>query len=227
MKKSVSFFSLLIASLGCHGKATRFLVKDAAQRDTVLFVSETPLEKTVGLSSAIAGWIELDPENIPEGIKGEFEVDLRTFDTGNPLRNEQMRERFLNTSEFPVATYSISRLLGSPKNKLMEQQPVVARVEGVFKIKGVPKPQNASLKMTYFKQSETTRQRLSGNLLRISSQFNIDILAFNIAIHDLLRGRLAKFLQVSVDVVGTDTLPAALVGEPPKVKERNESKAAP
>lgn len=211
----MAFFSTL-----AEAKPLRFEVKDAIQRDIVQFVSEAPLEKVVGLTSAVSGWVEVDPQKLSDGVKGEFEVDVRNFDTGNLLRNDHLREKFLFTSEFPVATFSFSKLSNSSKTQLPDQQSVVLRVEGTMKIKGVSKPLAVLLKTTYFKQSDMTNQRLGGNLLRVSSSFDLDLQNFGIMIPEGLKFKLARYVQVSVDVVGSDGRPPAIVpiGETDKNK---------
>src|SRR5688572_3690769 len=115
----------------CHARAIRFDLKDAALRNLVHFVSDAPLEKVMGLSSSLSGWLELNPEKLGEGVKGELEVDLRTFHTGAESRNEYVRESFLNTTEHPIATYQITRLVNASKTKLADGKPVSVKLEGI------------------------------------------------------------------------------------------------
>ena len=213
-------FLLVVMAAPLVGKMTRFEIRDAAQRDVVQFNSDTALEKVAGLSSGIAGWMEIDPELDSQGVRGEFEVDVRTFDTGNPLRNDYLKEKFLNAAEFPLATYTLNKLLRSDKMRLLDQQPVVLRVEGSLKFKGVIKSQPVLLKLTYFKNSEQTKQRLGGNLLRIASNFDLDLNLFGIVIPESLRFRLSRFLQINVDVVGSDALAAQNLAIPEGIKPK-------
>jgi polyisoprenoid-binding protein YceI len=215
----IFLFAFLLSSLS-YAKLMHFDARDAVQRDVVQFSSDALLEKVAGISSSVAGFVEVNPDQITEGFKGEFEVDLRTFDTGSPLRNENLRDKFFNVSEFPTATFSFTRLVNASKPKLQDQQTVIARVEGSLKLKGVSKPQTITVKLVYFKASDLTRQRYQGNLLRMSTNFDVDTSQYNITIADSLKSRLARFVQVSADLVASDAPPPILVpvAEGPKAK---------
>jgi len=203
------WLSLMLACPAAVARTVRFDMRDAVERNLVQFISDAPLEKTVGLSHSFGGWLELDPERLNDGIKGEFEVDVRTFHTGIDLKDDQVRDRFLGGSEYPIATYTITRLSSTSGPKLKEGQPVTARVEGTLQARGVSRPQPILLKLVYFRESELTHQRLSGNLVKMSATFDIDSGQFNVNVPDNLRSRVARFVQVMVDAVGTDSSPAA------------------
>ena len=80
-----------VSAVAEDGRAVRFDMRDGGLRNLVQFTSDAPLEKVVGVSNTITGWLTLDPDKLTEGIKGEFEVDVRAFETGLPSRNEQLR----------------------------------------------------------------------------------------------------------------------------------------
>jgi polyisoprenoid-binding protein YceI len=189
----------------------RFEARDAVQRDVVQFTSDALLEKVMGLSSSVAGFIEVNPDQITDGLKGEFEVDLRTFDTGSALRNDNLRDKFFNVAEFPTASFSFTRVVNSSKPKLQDQQTVIARVDGSLKLKGISKPQTITVKLVYFKAGELSRQRYQGNLLRVSTSFDVDTSLYNITIADALKSRLARYIQVTADLVTSDAPPPILV----------------
>lgn len=200
---------------------TRFEFRDAVQRNVVFFISDALLEKTVGLSNAIAGWIEVDPDRVGAGLNGEFEVDMRTFDTGIELKNEHLREKFLSTSEVPFSMFTLKRVASSAPPKLTDQQPVTLMVEGELKLKGVSKLVTLPLKLTFFRESEITKQRSGGNLLKLAANFEVDLPTFNIPWPENWRSRLARKIQVSVDALGTTAPPPVLIPtiDPSKAKE--------
>lgn len=205
----------LVLPLVALAKPTRFDMRDGGLRNLVEFVSDALLEKTVGISNAVTGWIELDPDKVGDGIKGEFEVDVRTFETGIEPRNEAVRDKMLLAPEFPIATFTLSKVMSVSKPKLAEGQPVIARVDGTLKAKGIQKPVPVNLKLVYLKESDVTRQRLPGNLLKVSATFDVDTALFGITVPDAFKSRFARFIQVSADVVGSDRPPAP-PGEKPK-----------
>ncbi len=208
---------LLISGIAT-AKAIHFDVRDAAQRDSIQLSSDAILEKIVGVNSAIVGWIEIDPNQPRQGIKGEFEVDLRSFVTGNPSRDAFLREKLLATPEFPFAKFTINKALSFGATRMNDQQPLVVRIEGTFTIRGQNKVQPILVKLTYYKQNDKTAQRLPGNLVRITSSFDLDLSAFGITIPDGLKYRVAKVVQTNVDLVGNDgpvpTLSPVISGAP-------------
>ncbi len=226
---SVNFF-LLLSSLA-FGKAVRFDMRDGLQRNVVHFVSDGTLEKIVGLSNALWGWVELDPENLGKGIKGELEIDMRTFETGIPARNQQLREKIFLVSENPTAKFTIKRLLQTPKKGLLSLQPILLETEGELLLRGVTMPERLSLKVTYMIESEKTRQRLSGNLLRIQTTVTLELARYQIEIPDLWHLRFAPRVEIHLDAIGSDQSPAGAVAVPPpegpKPKERLPVAAPP
>jgi len=193
-----------IFSLELSAAPTRFEMRDAGGRNSVVFISEGILEKTVGLSNAVSGWLEVDSERVMEGFKGEFEVDVRTFYTGIEQRNEFIREKLLGASEFPLATFSCQRIVSFSKNALFDGIPISLRVDGVLKMRGVQRGQTVTMQLTYLRQSEVTKQRLPGNLLKVSTSFDIDTQPYGFQIPEIFRLRFSRFVQVFVEILGTD-----------------------
>lgn len=212
-----------LAPYAAWGKGTRFEFRDAGLRNLIHFVSDMPLEKILGISNFVSGWLEVDPENLAEGAQGEFQVDVRTFETGIDSRNDQLRDKVFSASDFPIATFTVQKVLNVSKARLSPNQPVSARVQGVMKIKGVARNQDILVKLLYLKETPTTRQRLTGNLVKLSASFDVDLSQYNLNVPDPFRERFAKFVQVEVDALGTDNLPTLSlmkIVEGPKPKER-------
>jgi polyisoprenoid-binding protein YceI len=216
---SASLFIFLF-SASVQGKSTRFDMKDLMQRDLVQITSDTPLEKISGLNNAIAGWVEVDPNDLAAGIKGEWEIDVRLFETGDSQKNESLREKILTASEFPSATLSLTRFVSASKAKLKDQDPVTVKVDANLTIRGVTRLQNLLLRLTFLKQNDKTAQRLNGNLLRLSSSFDVDLSKFEVKIPEGLKFIAAPVLQVGLDIVGTDGVIAPIIpsNEPLKKK---------
>jgi YceI-like domain len=190
--------------------STHFDMKDLGARNSIYFVSSGPLERTVGISNAIGGWLEVDRDRVQDSIKGMFEVDVRAFYTGIEARNEFFRDKVANASEFPIATFTIGRAKTSSAPKLVESVTIALQVEGTLRMRGGDLPQTILMKLSYFKANENTRQRLPGNLVRLESNFDVDMKVLGVQIPDAYRLRYSPFVQVSVDVLGTDQLPGTL-----------------
>lgn len=182
---------------------TRFDFRDASQRDLVQFISEAPLERVVGTTAAISGWVELDPKKLKK-MRGEFEVDVRLLRTGMALRDSHLRSRFLNSPLHPFARFKIAKVVKWSHKKLSSRKPVRATVEGKFSLHGVTKTIRFELGLTYFRKSKATAQRLRGNLLRIKTAFPVDLLDYKIPWTKNIKVLLSRYLKVKVHVVGSD-----------------------
>lgn len=126
MKKFLTFIAILFTHLLFVQAATAqsFVAEDGY----VEFVSTAPLLEFKGKSDHLTGMIDFD-ENLVD-----FYVDLTTIDTGVNLRNNHMRDSYLETDEFPFAEFTGSL------NQMYDfeqagKQEVIA--SGVFKIHGV------------------------------------------------------------------------------------------
>ncbi len=208
--------TLVLACLGCiaYAKATRFEVKDLAFRNVLQWTSDAALEKTIAVSHFPHGWIELDPQNIKAGIKGEFEVDVRSFETGPDSKQVKIRDAVLGVAEYPGAFYKLDKLVEASSSELIAGKTVSARVSGVLSARGVSRRQEMQTRVTYYPESEFTQQRLSGNLIKIAAFFDLALNDFKAPIPEGMKALLAPVIKVAADMVGTDRLPVKAPGAP-------------
>jgi hypothetical protein len=230
MMLRLTLLLLSFASLA-FGKTVRFDMRDGLQRNVVHFVSDGMLERIVGLSTALWGWVELDPENVGKGVRGELEMDMRTFETGIPARNQQLREKIFLANENPAAKFTIKRLLKTPKKAMLSLQPITVEAEGELYFRGVTVTEKLPLRLTYMVESDKTRQRLPGNLLRAQATVALDLAKYQIEIPDAWHLRFASKVDVNLDAIGSDQSPAGatavLPPEGPKPKERLPATPSP
>lgn len=201
---------LCLLPLSLAAKVTRYDMRDVGGRNVIEFICDAPLEKTIGLSTFLSGWLELDPDHLAAGVKGAFTTDLRTFQTGIELRNELFREKWIGAAEFPEASFQVNRMLMTSASKLTEGEPVELRVDGLFKLRGISHPQAILIKLVSYRDSVLTRTRLPGNLLKVSASFDVDSAQYGVTIPDNLKARFTRFVQVSLDLVGSDGTTALL-----------------
>lgn len=200
-------------SLSAWAVPTRFELRDIGLRNVVQVSMEGTLEKTVGITPYLFGWMELDPDRLIDGIAGEVRTDLRTFQTGNPGKEDMLLEKLLTVSQFPTVTVTISKLLSVSKAKLGEAQPVVAKVEGIMTMKGQKKPQNFLLKLSYFKESPLTKSSVPGNLLKVSGSWDVDLQQYEITIPEQFKAQVPRFVQVAGDFVAAAPATSAKPGK--------------
>lgn len=210
---------LFAFALPLLAKPTRFEVKDMGARNLFMLISDALLEKSVAMTHFIDGWIELDPERITE-IKGEFEIDVRTLDHGVELKNIQLREQFLNASEFPISTVSIATDVSKLNLKLIDQKAISLKVDAMVKLKNISKSVPVNVKLVWFKEGELTRQRGTGNLLKISTSSEIELSNFGIIVPGNFNGLVANKVLASSELLGSDRLPSALLPVPEGIKKK-------
>lgn len=198
-------FSLLLCG-PLVAKTVRYEVRDPAQRDLIQVTSDIPLEKMVAVSSAVGGWFEIDPEKLMDNARGELLSDVRTFDSQNSSRNDFLKDRVWQAQEGPTLSFTINKMLHVSKARLSEGQPVAFRLEGLLKYRGQSKVTSVLGKLTAIKQTEgTIAHRGPGNLLRVSANFDLDLTQFGFTTAEIVKARLARYLQVSVDFVASDS----------------------
>lgn len=107
---TISILTVLATNLfaGTYG------IDPASTVDTVYFRSSAKLEFIEGKTTNLTGGFTVDPENTSSGVTGLFQVDLRTLRTGIEMRDEHMRERHLQTDQYPFAYFSIEHVSGLP-----------------------------------------------------------------------------------------------------------------
>ena len=95
------------------------------------------------------------------------------------------------------------------------------KVEAQFRLKNQAKNIILPLHMTYYKESHLTRLRLPGNLLLVTSNFEIDLNAFGISLPDALRPAMHKSIVITANFVGSDRLPTGADGIPDGIKPKD------
>lgn len=115
--------------------------------NSVVFVSEAPMESFEGRTTRVAGTIVLDPAALGDSLEARLEVDLASLDTGIALRNQHMRENHLETERFPQAVFTGATLVGFPAS-LTPGIPAAGKVVGTFDLHGVARRLEAAAELT-------------------------------------------------------------------------------
>jgi len=161
-----------VSSIQAQTATKTFNINDERGRDVVTFTSKAPLETIVGKTSKIKGFVEVDPRNLTNA-KAKFEVDLASLQTGIGLRDEHMREQYLETAKYPVAVFELTKVTTASIRELAEEKVIDMMVDGNFSVHGVTKAITIPVTITYFKESESTKNSLPGDILTISTKFNV------------------------------------------------------
>lgn len=106
------------------------------------------LATAVGTTSQLSGSLQFDPAN-PTQIKfGEFTVDISTLATDSSRRDNAIRTRWLESSTFPLAKFTVTSLSGFPEGP-QEGQPFSFQMTGDLAIREATLPVTWDVTATY------------------------------------------------------------------------------
>jgi len=98
----------------------------------------------VGVTNAVKGEILVDRTNPRNSRIGTITVDISTFRTDNPRRDNAIRERWLESARFPIAEFRPTTIQGLP-SAYTEGREVTLQVTGDLKIRDVTRPTTFSV----------------------------------------------------------------------------------
>lgn len=223
------FLPIFLSFLSGYAVAgsTRFDFRDAIQRNSLEITLQGPLERTTALSHFVSGWAELDLENVSAGIRGEIDFDTRTLETGIEGKNVYLKERLLDSTQFPLFQAAFMKVIPPVKGKPSDAEGAKFKTEIGFKFKGQAKTLQLPVHVQYFKESELTRQRLPGNLLSITSDSEIGLDKLGITIPEGFKSAAASNVRVVLHMVGSDRLPVGAASLPDGFKPKEPTPGAP
>ena len=187
----------------CSGMK-HFTINDPGGRDVFTFESKAPLEKIVGTTNKIMGHVHVNPTDITKGLMAMFEVDLASIKTGLGLRDQHMRDNFLETGKYPKTTLTVDKVTSVSHKILMDMKSIEVDAEGTLDLHGVKnKVQLKNMTVTYFQESDATKGKMAGDLLIINSSFSVELPDYNIKVPQMIVLKLDKTIKVSVDLTGS------------------------
>lgn len=191
-----SMLAMVTLALPLNAKPITFQVNDDKKRDTVSFTSDAPLELIVGHTNNVTGTVTVDDslDLNKKPLDATFDVDLTTIDTGIPLRNEHMRDNFLETPKYPKAVFKLRSLAKPGVLKPNTKTRIMA--VGDFTLHGKTISKTVPVDVTYYRPCAATKEkRADCDLIQISAQFPV---AFKE--HDIKRPEVV-FQKLSDNVI--------------------------
>ncbi len=156
----------------------------AEKTNLVKFISDAPIEEFEGVTDQIDGYLYWEGDRLTEKSDLYFEVDLNTLDTGIGLRNRHMRENYLETEKYPLASFKgkiiKSEKAGGNTFKVM--------VQGTMSIHGVDRLMSA----------EGIIQK-NGDIYRIQSHFDVKLSHYNIEIPSIMFYKIDETMRLVLD----------------------------
>ena len=130
----------------------------------ILALGRPSFVKIQGTGSAPTGQIYLDGDK----VKGEFEFDLGSLDTGIQMRNEHMKNKYLEVERYPKAQLVIQSV-NSPSGWSIQKPKIsAAEFEGQLTLHGVTSPVKGTFSM--------------GDDRDVSAEFNVKLSDFQVVV---------------------------------------------
>jgi polyisoprenoid-binding protein YceI len=168
--------------------------------NTVEFTSDAPVEVIHGTTNRVNGDIVLDDSfqfDAKHPFNVNFAVDLASIDTGIELRNEHMRDNFLETGKYPQATYKATSIKVDKKPNLKKPQTVHLMSTGDFTVHGVTVKKTIPLTVDYTPTMGSTPAHI-----RLQGKFPVPLEQHHIKRPEAVLVKLADTISVSLDMQG-------------------------
>lgn len=195
----LSMLLLQAGTLSGWAKPLNFQVNNSTS-NKISFTSDAPVEVINGHTKDVHGTIRFDdsfrfdkahPFNI------EFSVNLASIDTGIALRNEHMRDNFLETAKYPKATFKATSIQIQGKPDLSKPQTVQLVSKGNFTLHGVTSQKTIPLTVHY-----TPAEGNQKATVNVSGKFPIKLQQHKIKRPEALFVKLAETVTVTVNTTG-------------------------
>jgi polyisoprenoid-binding protein YceI len=225
---------LLVAvamAIPAHAATATYTVDDPKGRDVVSFTSDAPVELIVGHTNKVTGTITLDDslDFAKKPLSATFDVDLASIDTGIALRNEHMRDNFLETNKYPKATFKVESAAGSPASVLKDKQTIKVDALGTFSLHGKSMRRHIPVDVTYFKSCPSTQGKFENcDLIQIKSTFPVPFKDYAINRPQVVFQKLADTVFVTIAVTARREAAPAKSNEaekPAQVEKSDRNKA--
>jgi polyisoprenoid-binding protein YceI len=186
--------AVAIAPLALAGSAAAqaktFKVDDRGG-SSIQFVSDAPLEKFTGKSSALSGAVTVDPAKIDKNAKGELKCEVATIKTNLALRDEHLAsENWLDAKKHPQAKLVITKISGADKLKPNDVTDV--KVSGKFTLHGVTKDITTPAKVRFTPGAKPS--------LRVVASFTVHLEDYKVSIPSIVALKVSPDIVVNVDL---------------------------
>ncbi len=178
-----------------------FSFKDNNGRNQALFHSSAPLEDISGLSSNIDGTISFNIDDVAKTLRGKITIPAASLKSGIERRDEHLRgEGWLNAEKYPEISFTINKV---GKVEKISDRKIKTKVTGDFLLHGVKKEITIDAVLTYLDENELTRKRAPGDLIGVSSVFNIKLSDFGVE-NKIIGQKVADNIEITVNIVGSN-----------------------
>ena len=148
----------------------------------VSFVSETPLENITAINNHVSSILDVENGDIV------LQMKIISFEFEKALMQEHFNEKYMESEKYPKSTFS-GTIDDWQNINLTEGKMVDVAVEGVIEIHDVKKVITANGTL-----------QLNNGSINLRSNFSLKVADFNIKVLSVVRDKVAKRVDVSVDL---------------------------
>ncbi|HEV2720540.1 MAG TPA: YceI family protein [Thermoanaerobaculia bacterium] len=150
------------------------------KNSTAEFHAEDTYDSFDGKTGKVSGTIVADPAK-PAESSVAVTIDMSSLDTGNSLRNKEMKELYLHTAKFPAASFKSVSVAGAPPD---------INVTGDFTLHGVTKRMTFPVHVTL----------LADGRIHALSNFKVHMPDFGISVPHNILVTVEDMVPVRLDV---------------------------
>ncbi|MFM8438264.1 MAG: YceI family protein [Candidatus Kapaibacterium sp.] len=198
--------SISLASVHAFaGPKTVILGNTEKYKNEVRFVSDAPLEKIQGTAREISGTFSIDVQNVA-ATTGTFTVPVRSMVTGSSSRDSHMYDAdWLDADAFKNITYNLkSVVVEKTDNSTPGRTVITGTAKGDFTLRGVSKPMDARIRITYLSESAQTRAIASGDLVLVNAEFSVPLKAHGVKGKGNIVGtKVGESIAINAQLFGT------------------------
>jgi polyisoprenoid-binding protein YceI len=210
MKRLLLTVAMALTAIPLLADSKTYTITDDG-KNYAMFTSEATLETIEGRTTKVSGTVTADPANA-SAASIDVTIDLSSLDTGIEMRNGHLRDRFLEVTKFPTATFKSVSLAG-PKS-VEPNKPVEFKVTGDFSVHGVTRRITVPVRVVAIPESELTKaSRGPGDWVHATANFAIKLTDYGITVPEKLILKLADEQAIKLDVFA--------VARPPKPAATN------
>jgi polyisoprenoid-binding protein YceI len=189
----------LVADVGgAEAQARTFRIQRGGG-SRIQWISDAPLERITGVTSAVFGEFQVDPANLA-ATRGQVHVEIASMRTGIDLRDEHLRgPDWLHAQRFPRATLEITGVEGAAR--LNPNETIRVTIRGRFTLHGVTRDVSATAQVRLVPLNDEMRaQGFTGDLIRAQAQFQIQLSDYGVSISAPVRLKVSNTITINVTI---------------------------
>lgn len=187
--------TLVIAAIaalsGAQTKTFTIVGDKLAYRNVATVESVSDYETFTGRTNGVSGWLKFDHK--AQTGSGEVEVDVKSIDTGIPLRNEHMQSAgWLDAAKYPTIKFVTTKVAHTTGD--------IYKVTGKLTLHGVTKTIVAAARVAYrAADADTKAKGFEGDVVKLSTKFTIKLSDYGITIPDMAKGKVSNEVTLAVN----------------------------